>query len=75
MIIEFTKIAEGKFNATNIVNGFKAFIDQDMLGEFYASFENTDLTIADEAGFQTFEEAANWLDRRDEFIMTTTFGN
>lgn len=75
MIIEFTKVAEGKFNATNIVNGFKAFIDQDMLGEFYASFENTDLTIADEAGFQTFEEAANWLDRRDEFIMTTTFGN
>ena len=74
MIIEFTKVAEGKFNATNIVNDFKAFIDQDMLGEFYASFENTDLTIADEAGFQTFEEAANWLDRREEFILTTSFG-
>ncbi len=75
MIIEFTKVAEGKFNATNIVNGFKAFIDQDMLGEFYASFENADLTVADEAGFQTFEEAANWLDRREEFVLTTTFGN
>ena len=75
MIIEFTKVAEGKFNATNIVNGFKAFIDQDMLGEFVASFENADLTVADEAGFQTFEEAANWLDRRTEFVLTTNFGN
>lgn len=74
MIIKFTKVAEGKFNATNITNGFNAYIDQDLLGEFYASYESDDLTIADEAGFQTFEQAANWLNRREEFVLTTTFG-
>lgn len=74
MIIEFTKIDEGFYKATNIVNDFNAYINRDMLGEFYATFENTALTIAEECGFQTFEEAANWLDRREEFILTTTFG-
>lgn len=73
MIIEFTKVAEGKFNAINIANDFSAYIDQDLLGEFYASYESNDLTIADEAGFQTFEQAANWLNRREEFVLTTTF--
>ena len=73
MIIEFKKVAEGKFNATNIVNDFKAYIDQ-RFGIFYASFKNSDSTISEWRGFETFEEAANWLDRREEFILTTTFG-
>lgn len=74
MIIEFTKVAEGRFNANNIVNDFKAYIDKDLLGDFFASFENSDFTIAGEEGFSTFEDAANWLDKRPEFVLSTTFG-
>ena len=74
MIIEFDKIEEGFYKATNIVNGWNAYIDQDLLGEYRATYENEDLTVADERGFSTWEEAAEWLNRNDRFIMTTNFG-
>ena len=74
MIIEFDKIEEGFYKATNIVNDWNAYIDQDLLGEYRATYENDDLTIADERGFETWEEAAEWLNRNDRFILTTNFG-
>ena len=75
MIIEFAKVEEGFYKATNIVNEFNAYIDIDLLGEFRATYENDDLTIADERGFATFEQAAEWLDRFGPFVMTTDFGS
>ena len=74
MIIEFEKIEEGFYKATNIVNEYNAYIDQDLLGEYRATYENDDLTVADERGFNTWEEAAAWLDRHGPFVMSTTFG-
>ena len=74
MIIEFAKVEEGFYKATNIVNEWNAYIDTDLLGEFRATYENDDLTVADERSFETFEEAAEWLDRNSKFIMSTTFG-
>jgi len=74
MIIEFAKVDEGFFKATNIVNEYNAYISVDMLGEFYATYEKKDLSEADECGFTTFEEAAQWLDRNGPFVMSTTFG-
>jgi hypothetical protein len=74
MIIEFEKVEEGFYKATNIVNEFNAYIDQDLLGGYTATYENDDLTIADEKSFDTQYEAASWLDRNDHFIMSTTFG-
>ena len=75
MIIEFQEVAEGQYNSTNIVNEFKAYIDRDMLGGYIATWESADLKSADEKSFDTFEEAAQWLDRNDQFIMTTNFDN
>jgi len=75
MIIEFQEVAEGQYNSTNIVNEFKAYIDRDMLGGYIATWESADLKSADEKSFDTFEEAASWLDRNDRFIMTTNFDN
>jgi len=76
MIIEFEKVADHHrfWKATNIVNEYNAYIDTDLLGEYRATYENNDLTDADERGFDTFEKAAEWLDRNSKFIMTTNFG-
>ena len=74
MIIEFEKIEEGFYKATNIVNEFNAYIDVDLLGGYTATYENDDLTIADEKSFDTQYEAAAWLDRHGPFVMSTTFG-
>jgi len=76
MIIEFEKVADHHrfWKATNIVNEYNAYIDTDLLGEYRATYENNDLTDADERGFNTWEEAAAWLDRQDSFVMSTTFG-
>ena len=77
MIIEFEKVAlpnDVFWKATNIVNEYNAYIDTDLLGEYRATYENDDLTDADERSFDTFEKAAEWLDRNSKFIMTTNFG-
>ena len=74
MIIRFEKIEEGFYKATNIVNEYNAYIDTDLLGEYRATYENDDLTDADERGFDTFEKAAEWLDRNSKFIISVNFG-
>ena len=74
MIIRFEKIEEGFYKATIIVNEYNAYIDTDLLGEYRATYENNDLTDADERGFDTFEAAAEWLDRNSKFIISVNFG-
>ena len=74
MIIRFEKIEEGFYKATNIVNEYNAYIDTDLLGEYRATYETNDLTDADERGFDTFEAAAEWLDRNSKFIISVNFG-
>ena len=74
MIIRFEKIEEGFYKATNIVNEYNAYIDTALLGEYRATYENIDLTDADERGFDTFEAAAEWLDRNSKFIISVNFG-
>ena len=74
MIIRFEKVEEGFYKATNIVNEYNAYIDTDLLGEYRATYENDDLPDADERGFDTFEAAAEWLDRNSKFIISVNFG-
>ena len=74
MIIRFEKVEEGFYKATNIVNEYNAYIDTDLLGEYRATYENNDLTDAAERGFDTFEAAAEWLDRNSKFIISVNFG-
>ena len=74
MIIRFEKVEEGFYKATNIVNEYNAYIDTDLLGEYRATYENNDLTDADERGFDTFEAAAEGLDRNSKFIISVNFG-
>ena len=53
-MLKLVKVSEGFYKATNIVNEYNAYIDTDLLGEYRATYENDDLTVADERGFNTW---------------------
>lgn len=77
-MLQVKKVSEGFYKAVNVVSEHECFIDQDMLGDFRASWEIKGADgqyDADESdAFETIEEAARWIERQG-VIISTNFDN
>jgi len=75
-MLQVKKVSEGFYKAVNVVSEHECYIDQDMLGDFRASWEikgaDGSFDANESDAFETIEEAASWIECQG-VIMTTKF--
>ena len=77
-MLQIKKVSEGFYKAINVVSEHECFIDQDMLGDFRASWEikkaDGSFEADESSAYNTIEEAASWIECQG-VVMSTTFSN
>ena len=71
MIIEFAKVEEGLFQATNCVSGHDISVQVDMLGDYVAIVERQ----LEDGTFEAYEEVFGNLERAMEWCECPTTVN
>lgn len=73
-MLQVKMISEGFYKAINVASKHECYIDQDMLGDFRASWEikgaDGSFDSCESPAFNTIEEAARWIECQSVIIST-----